>query len=140
MLSRTFAEHAPLAAEVKAKISSELGADLRAAADAALAGRPVPADAFLDSFDVSGALLGRAGAKGRASLVQQDNGQLGNYGYRAGNWKLVRHDSKQAYNRRVEERLRNGPVPPFQLFSMAVDSATDTDRSASRSSIDAIAS
>ena len=94
------------------------------------AGRPVPADAFLDSFDVSGALLGRAGAKGRASLVQQDNGQLGNYGYRAGNWKLVRHDSKQAYNRRVEERLRNVPVPPFQLFDLSKDIGETNDLAA----------
>ena len=93
-------------------------------------GQPVPAEAFLDSFDVSGALLGRAGAKGRASLVQQDNGQLGNYGYRAGNWKLVRHDSKQAYNRRVEERLRNVPVPPFQLFDLSKDIGETNDLAA----------
>ena len=75
------------------------------------------------------ALLGRPGAKGRASLVQQDNGQAGNYGYRAGNWKLVRHDSKQAYNQRVEEQLRNTPVPAFQLFDLAKDVGESKDLS-----------
>ena len=96
---------------------------------AALAGQPVPVNGFPDSFDVSGALLGRPGAKGRASLVQQDNGQAGNFGYRAGNWKLVRHDSKQAYNQRVEEQLRNTPVPAFQLFDLAKDVGESKDLS-----------
>ena len=42
------------------------------------------------------------GGQSREHLVQQDNGQAGNYGFRAGNWKLVRHDSKKARNMIVE--------------------------------------
>lgn len=50
----------------------------------------IPDDACLDSLDVMGALLGREGAEGRAQLIEQDNGSSGNYGYRAGAWKLQR--------------------------------------------------
>jgi len=57
---------------------------------AALTGVPLPADACLDSFDLSGALLGEAGARGRSHLLQQDNGRSGKFGFRAGNWKLLR--------------------------------------------------
>jgi arylsulfatase A-like enzyme len=92
-----------------------------AASFAAITGTPLPADAFLDSLDVSGALLGKAGAKGRAHLVQQDNGGTGNYGFRAGNWKLVRYDTKSARNVVVEQQLANTPVPQFQLFDLAKD-------------------
>ena len=115
---------------VAPRVSDEVVCTIDLAASfAALAGQPVPVNGFPDSFDVSGALLGRPGAKGRASLVQQDNGQAGNYGYRAGNWKLVRHDSKQAYNQRVEEQLRNTPVPAFQLFDLAKDIGESKDLS-----------
>ncbi len=116
---------------VAPRVSDEVVCTIDLAASfAALAGRTLPADAFLDSLDVSGALIGRSGAKGRASLVQQDNGQAGNFGYRAGNWKLVRHDSKQAYNQRVEEPLRNTPVPAFQLFDLASDIGESKDLAA----------
>ena len=37
-------------------------------------------------------------------LVQQDNGNRGNFGFRAGNWKLQRHDSKSARNVLVEAK------------------------------------
>lgn len=97
---------------------------------AALTGTPLPADACLDSFDVSGALLGKAGAKGREHLIQQDNGQVGNYGFRVGNWKLVRHDSKTARNTVVEQQLANTPVPQFQLFDLAKDPGETKDVSA----------
>lgn len=121
---------------VAPRVSDEIVCTIDLAASfAALAGEAVPANGFPDSFDVSGALLGRAGAKGRASLVQQDNGQAGNYGYRAGNWKLVRHDSKQAYNQRIEEQLRNTPVPEFQLFDLAQDIGETKDLSAAQPEI-----
>jgi arylsulfatase A len=90
---------------------------------AGLAGTPIPADALLDSFDVSAALVGRPGAQGREHLVQQDNGQAGNYGFRVGKWKLQRHDSKIARNVVVEQPLANTPVPPFQLFDLSQDPA-----------------
>ena len=94
-----------------------------AASLAGLTGTPLPADAFLDSFDVSGTLLGAPGAKGREHLIQQDNGGTGNYGFRAGHWKLVRHDTKSARNLIVEQTLANTPVPQFQLFDLSKDPA-----------------
>jgi arylsulfatase A len=98
-----------------------------AASLAALTGTALPADAFADSFDVSGALLGTPGAKGREHLIQQDNGQTGNFGFRVGNWKLVRHDSKSARNTVVEQKLANTPVPQFQLFDLANDPGETND-------------
>jgi arylsulfatase A len=92
-----------------------------AASFAALTGTAIPQEALLDSFDVSGALLGKTGAKGREHLVQQDNGGTGNYGFRVGNWKLVRYDTKSARNVVVEQTLANIPVPQFQLFDLAKD-------------------
>jgi arylsulfatase A len=92
-----------------------------AASLAALTGTPVPNDAFLDSVDVSAALLGTPGAKGRDHLVQQDNGGTGNRGFRAGSWKLVRYDTKSARNVVVEQPLANTPVPQFQLFDLSKD-------------------
>ncbi len=94
---------------------------------AALVGAKVPAGALPDSFDVSRALVGERGAKGREHLVQQDNGSAGNYGFRAGNWKLVRHDSKSARNMIVERQLANTRVPQFQLFDLAKDPGETTD-------------
>lgn len=62
--------------------------DLPASA-AALAGAKIPENGLFDSMDLSAALLGKPGAKGRDHLVQQDN--LGaSLGLRAGEWKLVR--------------------------------------------------
>ncbi len=90
---------------------------------AGLTGTPLPAEACLDSFDLSGALLGEPGVAGREHLVQQDNGQAGNYGFRVGNWKLQRHDSKATRNLVVEKELANTPVPPFQLFDLSKDPA-----------------
>ncbi len=57
---------------------------------ASLVGVPVPQDGCRDSFDVLPALLGRPHARGRDHLIQQDNGNRGNFGYREGRWKLVR--------------------------------------------------
>ncbi|TWT72175.1 sulfatase family protein [Crateriforma conspicua] len=90
-----------------------------AASCAAMAGVPLPDDGCLDSFDVSDALLGADDAQGRQSLVQQDNGKGDNYGYRVGDWKLVRADSKKANNMHL--RLVRDPIPQFQLFNLADD-------------------
>lgn len=94
-----------------------------AASLAALTGQPVPEDACLDSLNVLGALLGRAGAEGREHLVQQNNGNGGVYGLRAGDWKLLRHDNRSARNVVVETELTNTPVPQFQLFDLTQDPA-----------------
>ena len=98
-----------------------------AASFAGLTGLSIPADAFLDSFDVAAALLGRPGARGREHLVQQDNGQAGNYGFRVGQWKLQRHDSKSARNLVVEQQLANTSVPQFQLFDLSKDPGETND-------------
>ncbi len=90
-----------------------------AASCAALAGVELPEDGCLDSFNVAGALLGEAGAKGRDHLVQQDNGQGGNYGYRDGQWKLLRHDSKKTSN--TELRLERRSIAPYLLYDLTTD-------------------
>jgi arylsulfatase A-like enzyme len=77
-----------------------------AASLAALTGVKLPADACVDSFDVSGALLGTPGARGRKELVQQDNGGSGNFGFRAG---LETGPLRQPV--RPQSRRRGAPGP-----------------------------
>ncbi|HRQ90267.1 MAG TPA: sulfatase-like hydrolase/transferase, partial [Bacteroidia bacterium] len=79
-----------------------------------------------DSENMLGALLGEEGAKGRAELVQQDNGPS-NFGFRSGNWKLVRYDSQKARNPVVEAPREIIPVPRFQLFDLASDPGETKD-------------
>jgi len=92
-----------------------------------LTGAELPTDAALDTKNVLGALLGEEGTKGRSELVQQDNGSSGNYGFRSGNWKLVRHDSGKARNAVVETPLANTDVPRLQLFDLAIDPGETKD-------------
>jgi arylsulfatase A len=80
-------------------------------------------DACLDSIDVSNALVGKEGARGRDHLIQQDNGNNGNYGLRVGNWKLLRHERGKARNVVVEQELANTTVPKYQLFNLEADPA-----------------
>jgi arylsulfatase A len=72
---------------------------------------------------VSDALVGKEGAKGRDHLIQQDNGNNGNYGLRVGNWKLLRHERGKARNVVVEQELANTTVPKYQLFNLEADPA-----------------
>jgi len=97
---------------------------------AALTGVALPASACLDSTDVLDALLAKPEAKGREHLIQQDNGTAGNFGYRSGKWKLLRHDSGVAQNLVVEKRLVGSKVPHFQLFDLTADPAEKNDLSA----------
>jgi arylsulfatase A-like enzyme len=92
-----------------------------AASLAGLTGVALPEDGCLDSFDVMGALFGEEGAKGRKSLIEQDNGKGGNYGFREGDWKLQRHDSGKTRNLVVEMELDNTAVPQYQLFDLSTD-------------------
>ena len=92
--------------------------DLPATA-AALAGVSIPPGACRDSVNLLPALLGQPNAVGRTSLVQQDNGRSGSYGYRSGNWKLLRHDSGRTSNLLL--RLQRHEVPKFQLFDLSKD-------------------
>jgi len=87
----------------------------------------MPKDACVDSFDMMGALLGDEGAQGREHLVQQDNGRGGNYGFRVGDWKLQRHDSKRSKNSKL--KLQNAKVPQYRLFNVADDPAEKVDLS-----------
>ncbi len=85
---------------------------------AALAGATVPTAAFRDSQDLSSVLLD-ATARGRSALVQQDNGQAGNFGYREGRWKLLLSNAEKASN--VELRLVPTKIPKLQLFDLEKD-------------------
>jgi len=109
-------------------VSAEVVSTIDLAASlAALTGTALPADACGDSIDVSGALLGQPGAKGRDHYVQQDNGGTGNFGFRVGNWKLVRYETKFANNEIVEQPLQRTAQPQFQLFDLAKDPGEKTD-------------
>jgi len=113
---------------IKPGVSDEIVSTLDLTASlAALAGVRLPEGAAPDSMDVSRALLGEPGAKGREHFVQQDNGGTGNYGFRVGNWKLVRYDTKSARNVVIEQQLANTPVPQFQLFDLAKDPNESTN-------------
>ena len=92
-----------------------------AASFASMTGAELKGDACIDSFDVLGAMLGEKAAKGRDHLVQQDNGKGGNYGLRVGNWKLQRHDSRQARNVKVATPLANTKVTQYRLFDLTKD-------------------
>ena len=98
-----------------------------AASLAQLTDQKLPANGCLDSFDVIDAMLGKAGAKGRDHIVQQDNGASGTYALRSGKWKLHRYDKKRARNVVVETKLANKNVPQFQLFNLANDPAEKTN-------------
>ncbi len=109
---------------IKPAVSDEVVCTVDLAASLAkMAKTKLPKDGCLDSIDVSKALLGKKGAKGRDHLVQQDNGKGGNYGFRVGKWKLQRHDSKKARNVVVEQLLANVNVPRYQLFNLEKDPA-----------------
>lgn len=99
---------------------------------AALVGQPLPDDEFLDSMNVLDSLLGKPGASGRQKLVQQDNGGANNFGYRKGDWKLVRGRPQyrqplartnwlEAFKSREElpDRLYNLSEDPAELYDLA---------------------
>ncbi len=92
-----------------------------AASFALMTGAELKKNACIDSFNVLGAMLGEKGANGRDHLVQQDNGKGGNYGLRVGNWKLQRHDTKQARNVKVESPLASTKVTRYRLFDLSKD-------------------
>ena len=103
-----------------------------AASLAGLTAASIPQDGCLDSENVLGALLGERDAKGRKSLVQQDNGSSGTFGLRVGDWKLHRYDKKRARNVVVEKLLENTPMPQYQLFNLKEDPTEKNDVSSQR--------
>jgi arylsulfatase A-like enzyme len=82
---------------------------------AALAGQALPDSACPDSFNVLGALLGKAGAKGRDHLVEQGRGLA----LRVGDWKLLKHSTAKAVKSLTYEK---GPGQ-FELYNLADDPA-----------------
>lgn len=100
-----------------------------AASFAALTGQALAADGCLDSYDVSGALLNMPGARGREHLVQQDNGS-GNFGLRAGDWKLVRLEKRGKTQAVVSRDTAPLPSARHTLYRLSSDPAERTDLSA----------
>ena len=84
-------------------------------------GLSLPEESYIDSLNVMDALLGVEGAKGRAHLIQQDNGGKGNFGFRKGKWKLLRHAKKMARNVKVEEKLASENVERLILIDLEKD-------------------
>ncbi len=87
----------------------------------------LPEESYVDSLDVMGALLGKEGAKGRDHLIQQDNGGKGNFGFRKGKWKLLRHAKKMARNVTVEQKLANENVDQLMLVDLEKDPGERTN-------------
>ena len=77
-------------------------------------------DAVPDSFDVSGALLGVDGAKGRDHLVEQ--GRV--LGMRVGDWKIINHARRKSKKPLKKDSKRD---PNVQLFNLAKDPGEKTN-------------
>ncbi len=108
--------------KIKPGVSDEMVCTIDFAGSFAnLTGQTVADESCVDSLNLLDVMLGVQGAKGRDSLVQQDNGTKGTFGYRAGKWKLHRHNKKTARNTTVEQKLANSKVPMYQLFDLAAD-------------------
>jgi arylsulfatase A len=94
-----------------------------AASLSALVGDPIRDGGCSDSQNVLLALLGDSSARGRESLVQQDNSGR-SLGFRKGNWKLVRTPRQghpQPDDSDVESTFQ------YQLFDLAEDPAEKSD-------------
>lgn len=96
---------------------------------AALTGVTLPADACLDSLAVMPALLGESGAKGRDHLLQQDNGVSGNFGLRAGPWKLMRVKQKTKTQATVTRKKTPESSKVHRLYHLPDDPAETKDLS-----------
>ncbi len=97
-----------------------------AASMAALTDQQINSDGCRDSQNVLPVLLGEPGAKGRESLLQQDNGS-GNFGLRAGPWKLVR--LKQRGKSQAVVSAADPPLPAalHTLYNVATDPGESHD-------------
>ncbi|MFM7208171.1 MAG: sulfatase family protein [Planctomycetaceae bacterium] len=90
---------------------------------ATMAGAKIMDAAFPDAVDVSAALLGTG--VGRRSLLQQDNGQSGRFGFREGAWKLVREPVAAA-----KKTAGRRPAVRDVLYDLDADPGETTDVSA----------
>lgn len=96
-----------------------------AASLARLTGQTIANGSFPDSVDVLPALLGTAEARGRTSLVQQDNGTSGCFGYREGKWKLIRIPPGKNDSRAIG--ASGPPEPRDALYDLDADPGETTD-------------
>lgn len=100
--------------KIPAGVSDEIVCTIDLAASfAALTGVPLPEDACLDSINILSALLGENEGTGRDELVQQDNGTKGSkadFGFRSGDWKLIRRTSKYQQPAKISKR----PMPELK--------------------------
>jgi arylsulfatase A len=90
----------------------------------------MPDDACLDSQNIISALLGAEDGDGRGELVQQDNGTKGgkaDFGFRSGDWKLIRRTSKSKQQATISKR----PMPELKgihsLYFLPDDPAESKD-------------
>ncbi len=105
---------------IKPGVSKEMVCTVDLAASfAAMANVKIPLVGCKDSFDVMDALLGKSNAKGRPHLIQQDNGQRGNFGFRMGNWKLQRHPPGKKRGPKTE--------PTYSLYHLENDPSEQTN-------------
>lgn len=100
-----------------------------AASFAALTGQSMAEEGCLDSMDVSAALQGLQGAKGRDHLLQQDNGS-GNFGLRVGDWKLVRLEKRGKTQAVVSKDQRPLPNARHTIYQLSTDPGEQNDLSA----------
>jgi arylsulfatase A len=95
---------------------------------AAMTGQSIAPDGCLDSMDVSAALQGQPGAKGREHLLQQDNGS-GNFGLRVGDWKLVRLENRGTSQAVVSKDNYPFPDTKHTLYQLSTDPGERKDLS-----------
>ena len=104
-----------------------------AASLAALNQVSLSAEACVDSLNVLDALLGAPGGKGREYLVIQDNGAGGNFGLRAGDWKLQRHGPGKGKAKRVAgDQLFNLASDPREADDVAAQNPAVLERLAAK--------
>lgn len=84
---------------------------------ASLLGAIIPQDSCLDSLDMHQTLLGKPGATGRVSLVQQDN-TAQSFGLRNGDWKYIRLKLRQPTVN--NQKQTDSPIQE-QLFNLRTD-------------------
>lgn len=91
-----------------------------AASLAVLTGQALAANSCLDCLNVLNAPLGKPNAKGRESLLQQDNGG-GNFGLRVGSWRLVRLEKRGKPQALVSKDEPQLPAAHYTLYNLDDD-------------------
>jgi arylsulfatase A-like enzyme len=117
--------------QIQPTVSDEIVCTIDLAASfAAMTGQSLAENGCLDSLNVSAALLGQSGAKGRDHLLQQDNGS-GNFGFRVGDWKLVRLEKRVQSQAVVTKDKVPMPDAKHSLYQLSTDPGERTSVAAS---------